>query len=119
MPKPTIYLDTNILSVLYYRGRDLGGEYHREMAIDWWIHERDQFSLVCSYATELELRQGKYSGQPKAIAACRRLPYLPITGAVREYVDLIRRHGIVPAEKPGDAIQLVIATVHNVDYLLT
>lgn len=119
MPMPTIYLDTNILSVLYYRGRDIGGEYHREMTVDWWVHEREHFKLVCSNATELELRQGKYSGQEKAVAACRRLPYLPITGEVRQYVALLRRRGIVPLEKPGDAMQLAVATMYDVDYLLT
>jgi hypothetical protein len=119
MAQPTVYLDTNILSVLYYRGRDLGGQYHREITVDWWVQEREHFRLVCSSATEIELRQGRYPGQDKAVAACRRLPYLPITGEVRQYAGLLGRQGIVPVEKPGDAMQLALATIHHVDYLLT
>jgi len=119
MLKPTVYLDTNILSVLYYRGRDLGGQYHSATTLEWWNHEREYFSLVSSHATEVELRQGAYRGQDKAVAACRRLPYLPINGEVRRYIDLVREQGVVPIDKPGDAVQLAVATVHQVDYLLT
>jgi hypothetical protein len=89
------------------------------MTIDWWVHEREHFALVSSSATEVELRQGKYSGQERAVAACRRLPYLPITSEVRQYFGILRRHGIVPLEKPGDAMQLALATIHDVEYLLT
>lgn len=69
--------------------------------------------------TEGELRQGSYPGQDQAIAIVRRLPYLPSTSSVlsaaREFVE----DGVIPIERPGDALHLAFATIHRIDYLLT
>jgi hypothetical protein len=86
---------------------------------DWWDVERKSFRVLASVFTEGELRQGVYAGQERAIKLVRRLPYLPFTGAVQECSEVYLDEGVIPAEYPGDAIQLAFATVHEVDYLLT
>lgn len=119
MAKPTIYLDTNIFSTLYFRGHDVAALSRQLTTWDWWDNERQHFSLYSSIRTEMELSEGQYQGQENAIAALKRIRYLPFTNAVKDCVFRLFESGIIPIGKPGDAHQLAFATVHRVDYLLT
>ena len=116
---PTLYLDTNILSVLFYRGAHVGTLHQQMKTREWWADERKFFTIYSSVFTEGELRQGDFPGQPDAIALCRRLPRVPMTARVRECARVLLDAGVVPPNKPGDAVQLAFATVHKIDYLLT
>ena len=63
MRRPSIYIDTNIFSMLYYRGVDVR-QLSRQLATqEWWEQERLQFRLVSSAVTESELRRGAFRGQ--------------------------------------------------------
>jgi hypothetical protein len=86
---------------------------------EWWETERRWFKIHGSVFTEGELGQGSYRGQERALRLIRRLPYLPFKAAVRECADVYLENGLIPAERPGDAIQLAFATVYEIDYLLT
>lgn len=48
-----------------------------------------------------------------------RLNYLTISKAVRELGRELLQRGIVPPTKPGDAVHLAVASIHEVDYVLT
>lgn len=116
---PTIYLDTNILSSLYLPPSGVQSHYRRTATRDWWENERKHFRLFASILTESELRAGKYRGQAQAVAACRRLAYLRSSKKVIACASFYLDKRLVPPEKPADALQLALATVHKVDYLLT
>ena len=81
---PTLYLDTNISSVLFYRGAHVGTLHQQMKTREWWADERRFFTIYSSVFTEEKLRQGDFTGQTDAIALCRRLPRLPMTARVRE-----------------------------------
>jgi hypothetical protein len=117
--KPTIYLDTNVLSVYCYRGPHLSTIHQHLVTREWWDSERRWFRVHGSVFTEGELRQGSYKGQEQALKLVRRLPYLPFVDAVRECAEEYLEERIIPVERPGDAVQLAFATVHQMDYLLT
>ncbi len=117
--KPTIYLDTNIPSVLHYRGTSVATIHQQMVTREWWETERKWFQVLASVFTEGELRQGQFAGQDRAIRLVRRLRYLPFAAAVRECAETYLDHRLIPKEYPGDAVQLAFATVHRVDYLLT
>ncbi|MCZ7648637.1 MAG: type II toxin-antitoxin system VapC family toxin [Planctomycetota bacterium] len=112
-------MDTNILSVLYYRGKDLRVSYQAQSTKEWWERERGLFQLYTSVIAEDELAQGKYPNQKKALAQAQRLGYLQVNATVRRYHQLYLIEGLVPESKPEDAIHLALAVVHNMDYLLT
>jgi hypothetical protein len=40
-PRPTIYLDSNIPSVLHYRGSNIGTLHQQMVTREWWETERD------------------------------------------------------------------------------
>jgi predicted nucleic acid-binding protein len=119
MKKPTIYLDTNIVSALHYDGTDINILSRRMVTRDWWDGERQHFSIWVSALTELELVQGVYRQQADCLRFVRRLKYVPMTGEIRRLAEELVTAGVIPESKPADALQLALAAGHHADYLLT
>jgi predicted nucleic acid-binding protein len=122
MSKPTAYVDTNILSELFYRGGHVPNLARQLKTEEWWEQERRFYALVTSGRTEdelAELAEGEYRAKAAAPAAVRRLTFLRETPVVKRCAALFLATGLVPATKIGDAIQLAFATIHRIDYLLT
>ncbi len=117
--KPTAYIDANIFSVQFYQGNDLTMRFQKMTTLEWWGKERNLFELMASSMCEGELARGKYRGQKRALALVRRVNFLPMKAGVRRCSELYLEEGLVPESKPGDAVHLALATVYNVDYLLT
>jgi hypothetical protein len=118
-PLASVYLDTNIFSVLYYSGGHVESLAQHLKTRDWWRTERSLLRIFSSQWTVNELTEGVYESQAEAIAAARRLPFLTKSAAVNRCAELYLQKGIVPPGKLGDSIQLALATVHGMDYLLT
>jgi len=119
MMKPTVYLDTSIISAYWDRGKAVSIAARREKTRDWWDHERRHFELWTSAGAENELRTGKFPHQGECLRMVKRVRYLLIDAKVDELVDELLALRIVPETKPGDAIHMAVAAAHEVDYLLT
>jgi hypothetical protein len=119
MRKPSVYLDTTIPSAFWYEGGDVLALGRRIVTRDWWEVESSHFQLHVSSVTEDELRAGSFRRQKDCLSMVRRLKYLPITRSTRDFAMELLDSRIVPATKPGDALQIAIATTHALDYLLT
>jgi predicted nucleic acid-binding protein len=119
MHRPTLYLDTTIISAYWYDGLDLVSHARRLNTREWWEIEHSQFEIWISDVTEDELREGLYRHQSDTLAMARRLRYLPVTRSVHELAARLLAARIVPESKPRDALQMAVATVHEIDYLLT
>jgi hypothetical protein len=117
--KPTVYLDTTIPSAYWYEGRNLLASGRRLLTRQWWEMERKHFSLLVSSVTEAELQEGDFPRQAECLKMVRRLRYVPITKPAERFAAQLLDLQIVPASKPRDALQLAMATVHDLDYLLT
>lgn len=119
MEKPTVYLDTTIISAYWYDGTDLPSFARRLKTREWWDHESEHFTVWASGVTEKELRAGEFRRQDDCVNSVRRLRYLPTTRACQNLKDRLLHEGIVPVTKPLDALHMAIATAHGMDYLLT
>ena len=119
MTKPTVYLDTSVISAYWYEGSDVAMRSRRLHTREWWELERPEFKTWGSAFVEAELRAGKFRRQAECLRFARRLPYLAPTSRVRQMMDEILARGIVPANKPANAAHLAIATVHEMDDLVT
>ena len=117
--RPSVYLDTSFVSMLFLRGRDVRNVGRHMMSREWWEDEAASFLVFSSRFTEAELAQGDYRWKEKAIGFVRRLRYLPRTREVEVCAELLLDEGIVPDAKRGDAAQLAIATTHRMDYLMS
>jgi hypothetical protein len=117
--KPSIYLDANVISTLHYQGGAVLGRARRAVIADWWALESRQYELWASRVLIDELIDGKYSGQDKAVAAAKRLNFLPLTGLVKQCAKLLIDEEFVPPAKFADAYHLAFCIAHRVDYLMT
>lgn len=117
--RPSIYLDTSLLAALYYRSGSLDGIRRQRATEEWWQQERRHFRLFALGATEDELRQGEYDAKKAAVAAVLKLPYVPVTHEAQRWAEWYVEQGIIPMTKRADALQLALASVHEIDYLLT
>lgn len=119
MKKPSVYLDTNILSSYWYDGGDVLAISRRNQTRDWWETERKHFEVWASVVTESELSAGEYSKQVNCVRMVRRLKFLPIPAEARDLANRLMELGVIPDNKSGDAYQMALCTVHRIDYLLT
>jgi len=119
MAKPSVYLDTNIISSYWYVGSDIAGRARRLTTREWWRNEQRHLAIWASAASEDELAAGRFPRQADCLRFVRRLPYLPINAKVRRFAGTLVEAGVVPAEKPGDALQMAVCAVHRIDYLLS
>lgn len=117
--KPTVYLDTNVISAYWYDGRNELARTRRAQTRDWWESERHHFVVWASAVTEMELSDGTYRHQADCVTMVRRLKYLPLSADATELAQQLIDDGIVPDTKPGDAYQMALCAVHAMDYLLT
>lgn len=119
MKKPTIYLDTNVISLLHYDGREINALSKRMATRDWFESESRFFEIVSSAVTEQELADGEYRHQRACLKFVRRLKYVPVLAGARQLSIEFAESGVIPTNKPGDGLQLALACVHRLDYLLT
>lgn len=115
----TVYIETSVPSAYVSERADAGSVYRRNITWQWWEAEATCHELVTSEATLTELRGGDYPGKAKAIALVGNLPLLDITEEVLAVAELYVRHHVMPAPAAGDALHLALASLHEVDYLLT
>jgi hypothetical protein len=119
MEKPSVYLDTSIISAYWYEGADVASFARRLKTREWWELESRRFDIWTSNVSEDELRAGRFPRQADCLSMVRRLKYLPITRPANELFQAILEAGVVPASKPRDAIQMALSTAHKMDYLLS
>ena len=51
--RPSVYVDTNVLSILYYSGSQVGPLYQHLATLRWWTEERAAFQVFASRFTEI------------------------------------------------------------------
>jgi predicted nucleic acid-binding protein len=119
MSKPTVYLDTTVISAYWYEGHDVLSLSRRILTREWWEDDRREFRIWISRITLAELQAGRYRRQVEACEMARRIRLLPMNHTISRFAETLASAGIVPRTKPNDALQMAVASVHHIDYLLT
>ena len=119
MKKPTVYLDTNVISAYWYEGEDQTVRTRRVITRDWWSEEGRLFSLWVSATTSNELEAGRFRRQADCVRMAGRFRRLAITASARQLAKDLVSSGVVPATKEADALQMAVSAAHEMDYLLT
>ena len=115
----TVYIETSVFSARFSHRRDPASLYRRQATEQWWIQERLRYTLSTSLAVVDELRAGVYPGQGEAVAMAESLPAIPVTDEALEVAEIYIRHHLMPEGAGGDAPHLALASLREVDYLLT
>ena len=118
MPQ-TVYVETSVASAHASARDDPASVFRRDVTRQWWSQQSHLYELRSSLAVLTELGAGKYPGQQEATDLVRSLPLLDISDEALAIAEAYVRHRVMPEPAAGDAVHLAVASLHEVDYLLT
>jgi hypothetical protein len=118
--KPTVYIETTILSYLVSRpSRDLIVAGRQEITREWWEFSALSFDLVLSQVVLDEISAGDPEHAKNRMRHASMIPALEITQSAVDLAQAIQHRGLIPPGEVRDALHISVATVWRNDYLLT
>ena len=116
----TVYLETTFISYLVaLPSRDLIVAAHQQVTNDWWINQRKKYECYISEIVIDESSAGDENEVQKRLKIIDELKLLELTKEVNELTKAILKSGVIPPKAVRDAAHIAVATVHELDYLLT
>lgn len=120
MKKPTIYLETSVIS--YYTAR-LSTNYvvlsHQELTRRWWENHFHEFYPHVSAIVLDEIARGDPSAAAARLWTITGVPLLPVLPECEELAEIYKVELQLPGRAAFDALHIAIATTHEVDFLVT
>lgn len=117
--KPTVYVETSVVSALLDERKDPVRLVRHASSLDWWTKQRQFFELYTSEIVYFELAKGHLLDPTAMLGYLDQMIRLPVNddvdGAAATYQDQM----LMPREDAGDAVHVAIASVHQIEYLLT
>lgn len=116
----TAYIETTIPSL--YTGRpaqNLVEAARQNLTRVWWDHHRYEFDLVCSQTVLDECAEGDSEMARRRIELLEGIPLLDLTDNVVFIAEMLLANQIIPPKAADDAIHIAVASVHQIDYLVT
>ena len=118
--KKSIYLETTVVS--YYTskpGRDIIVLAHQEITREWWHKSIKQFEIFISEVVIEEASMGDPEAAKRRLEELRDFPHLELNDKVEETAQMYMEKLEIPEKAFRDAAHLAVASVHNIDYLVT
>ncbi|NBV22144.1 MAG: PIN domain-containing protein [Proteobacteria bacterium] len=120
MAKPTVYLETTVISLLTARPtRDVVQMALQQLTLEWWETRRHDFELYVSDFVLQEAARGDQDAARRRLELAVKFKELPFTGEIEVLAARLLEETRLPAKSKQDALHLASAAVHGVDYLLT
>jgi predicted nucleic acid-binding protein len=117
--KRKIYLETSVISYLTARlSKTIIGAAHQQITLAWWA-SRHQYELFVSESVLRECGAGDPDAAMKRLAIISDVPLLTITEQAVDIAEALVSERIIPIKAAEDALHIAIATLNNMDYLLT
>jgi hypothetical protein len=115
-----IYIESTIPSYVVARpARDLLQAARQQLTRDWWDLRRDRHELFTSQVVLDEIADGEAVMASQRLQLLRGVPLLELAAEANELGRDILLSGLLPASADGDAAHIALATVHEMDILLT
>ena len=120
MTKPSVYVETSIVSYLTARpSRDLIVAAQQAMTREWWRDAPERFVLVASELVVTEAAAGDPDAATARLAALELVTRLDTKDDAAALTRKLLELGVFPREAAADAAHVGIAATNKVDYLLT
>jgi predicted nucleic acid-binding protein len=117
--RPTVNVETRVLSVLVARRSKNPAEAARQTLTRFWWRRRAEMVLFTSRVVRDEVRIGDPKEAKKRLAIAQMLADLPVTREAEELgIELIKR-GALPPKATADAFHLAVAAVHCMEFLVS
>ncbi|MEO0413992.1 MAG: type II toxin-antitoxin system VapC family toxin [Verrucomicrobiota bacterium] len=116
----SVYIETTIPSL--YTGRpssQLVEAARQQLTHNWWDLERDNYQIVTSQTVIDECARGEKLMADKRVKFLEGIPLLRLTDDVALIAKELLAAQIIPMKAADDAIHIAVASVHEIDYLLT
>ena len=115
-----IYIESTMPSYLVARpARDLLQAARQQMTKDWWDLKSGQHELFTSQIVLDEIAEGERAMANRRLKIMSGVPVLELTAGAADLTRRILDSGLVPAKADADAAHIALATVHQMDILLT
>lgn len=118
--KESIYIETSVVS--YYASkpsRDLIALAHQQITWDWWPKAVKRFDVYISEVVVEEAAAGNKESAEKRLIELKGFPHLELTERVEQIAQIYMEKLSLPKKALRDAAHLAVASVHNIDYLIT
>jgi predicted nucleic acid-binding protein len=118
--KPTVYLETSVLSYLAARkSANPSTALRQAVTRHWWDQERRRFELFVSEAVEVECLRGDEQQVQRRLVLLADASMLPLTESIMELAARLVVPGGLPPGAAADALHVAVAAVYKMDYLAT
>jgi hypothetical protein len=115
-----IYIESTIPSYVVARpARDILQAARQQLTRDWWELQRERHELFTSQVVLDEIAGGDAAMASQRLQLLHDVPLLELTVEANELGREILFSGVLPASADGDAAHIALATVHEMDILLT
>ncbi len=114
-----VYVETTVFSAFVSEREDVASLYRRDTTRQWWAMQAQLYELRTSEAVLSELRAGNYPRQQEAVELAESLVSIEIADEALSVAELYVRHHLMPEPTTGDALHLAVASLSEVDFLLT
>ena len=118
--KPTIYLETTILSFLTARpSSNLVVAGKQEVTRQWWERRKEKYQLFLSQYVLDEASSGNMDAAKKRMEVLEGIDLLSVDEEVIRLAKVILSTGIIPMKSSTDAGHIAVATRHGIDFIIT
>jgi hypothetical protein len=115
-----IYIESTIPSYVVARpARDLLQAARQQTTKDWWDLKRDEHELFTSQVVLDEIASGEPVMAQQRLELMAQIQLLDLADDANALTKAILGSGLLPAEADRDAAHIALATVHEMDILLT
>jgi len=115
-----VYLETSFISYLAAKdSTDIFVVTRQRESRDWWENSRNDFTVFISDAVIREAARGNAGYAKQRLELLEGLEILETTDAALGLARELVRRKAVPENAEEDAVDIAIAAVHNMDFLLT
>ena len=116
----SVYIETTIPSYLAaWPSRDLIQAARQQLTHDWWNSHRADYELLTSQLVVDEAAGGDADAAGRRLDILEGLPLLDFTSEVEALAFEIMASGLLPDRASDDSLHIAVATIHQIDFLLT
>jgi predicted nucleic acid-binding protein len=120
MDKPSVYIETSIVSYLAARpSRDPVTLRNQRLTHEWWNEHRERYALYTSDAVIEEAAIGDPLMAQQRLLLLTGLDLLRVRDDSTVLADELRRVLRLPARAATDALHIALAAVYGMGYVLT
>lgn len=120
MDKPTLYIETSIVSYLASRpSRDPVTARNQQLTHAWWNTRRQDYALFTSDVVVKEAARGDHTVAARRLALLTQIELLPEDEPVTLLADEIQSRLRLPDRAAADALHIAFAAAYGITYLVT